>query len=63
MSEQPQEDAGFRTEDVPEMNIRERFVILEERVEIVFWLAVAAEVGVLALTIILIVHSIKDGQS
>lgn len=62
MSE-PQEEPTFPMVDAEEMDIRERFVLLEERIQIVFWLAVAAEVGVLALTIILIVHSIKDGQS
>lgn len=45
--------------DGDEMKIRERFVILEERIGVVFWLAVAAELGVLGLAAILILHSLR----
>jgi len=58
MNDQPTPDrmdqAGEPMSDEEEMELRGRVTMLEDRVGLTFWLAIAAEVGVLALALILL---------
>lgn len=47
------DEAGVPMSDALEMDLRARVTVLEERAQLIFWLAVAAEVGVLALAAIM----------
>lgn len=48
----PLDQAGVPMSDEFEMELRARLTVLEQRVGLVFWFAVAAEVGVLALAVV-----------
>jgi hypothetical protein len=58
MNDQPTNDhmdeAGVPMSDAEEMELRGRMTMLEDRVGLAFWLAISAEVGVLALALILL---------
>ena len=53
MTDQPTNDrmdqAGEPMSDEQEMELRGRLTLLEQRVMLIFWLAVIAEIGVVAL--------------
>ena len=53
------DQAGVPMSDEEEMELRGRMTVLEQRVGIIFWLALLAELGVLALGIALIVEARK----
>ena len=58
MTDQPTNDrmdqAGEPMSDEQEMELRGRVTVLEDRVGFTFWLAISAEIGVLALALILL---------
>lgn len=56
MSEESRPD--FAT-DGEELDARERFVLLEERIRLVALIAIAAEVGVLALAVVIAINAWK----
>ena len=53
------DQAGVPMSDEEEMELRGRMTVLEQRVGIIFWLALLAELGVLALGIALVVEARK----
>ena len=57
MNDQPTNDrmdqAGEPMSDEQEMELRGRLTVLEQRVMLIFWLAIGAEIGVIALATLL----------
>ena len=61
MSEEPNTPTPITgASDGEEMVIRERFVLLEERIKAIAWMAIAAALGVLALVLVLAVNAWKE---
>lgn len=54
-----QDEPGVPMPDALEMDLRGRVTVLEERAELIFWLAVFAELGVIALAAVIIIAARK----
>lgn len=50
------DDAGIPLSDMTELELRERLTVLEQRLRVIAWVAVLAEVGVICLACIIVMR-------